>query len=104
MLEQLDRRRTAGPARSRRVGRASASHTPSSDLLHQQHLAARLLDRDPRRQDARVVDDDERVAGLLDEIAEQPVPDGAARPVVDQQPRLVAPLEGCWAINSGGRS
>ena len=57
MLEQLDR----PVARARRAAAASAARAPPRrpvpDLLQQQHLAARLLDRDPRRHDARVVDD-----------------------------------------------
>ena len=64
---------------------------PIADLLEQQHLAARLLDRDPRRDDPGVVDDDKRVADLPCKVGESAVSGDAGRALVDQQPRLVAP-------------
>ena len=62
VLDAARRRRTGAPARSRRVGRASASHSPPPSPLEQQHLAPRPLDPDPRRHDPRVVDDGELAA------------------------------------------
>ena len=48
-------------------------------------------DRDPRRHDARVVDDDELAVQLVRQLGEPPVPHRAGRPLVDEQPRRVAP-------------
>ncbi len=63
----------------------------AAEPLEQQHLAARPLDPDPGRHDARVVDDDERAAGLLGQVGERAVADRAGRPLVDEQARGVAP-------------
>src|SRR5207245_5073803 len=60
--------------------------------LDEEHLAAGLLQAYPRRHDAGVVDDDERVPDLVREVGEPPVADGAGRAVVDEEPGLVAPL------------
>ena len=67
VLEQLDRPIAAtGAQPSCRPGE------PFPDVafepLQQQHLAARCLDRDPRRDDARVVDDDEFSRQLVRQI------------------------------------
>src|SRR5205085_5939553 len=61
--------------------------------LDEEHLAARALEPDPRRHDARVVDDDERVPDLVRQIGEPAVADGAGCAVVDEEPRVVPPLE-----------
>ena len=86
------------PGRSLRDGRASAFPRPvRAEPLEQQHLGlapARALEPQPRRQHARVVDDDERPLGeLVRQLVEAAVPDLAARAVVDEQPRRVPPLE-----------
>ena len=49
------------------------------------------LDRDPRRHDPRVVDDDELAVQLVRQLGEAAVPHRAGRPLVDEEPRLVAP-------------
>ena len=80
---------------------------PVAELLQQQHLALRGCSIGIRAgHDARVVDDDERVADLRWELAEAPVPDAPRRAVVDQQPRLVAPRRpgAGRSARAGGRS
>ena len=80
-LEQLDRTEPfARPKPLRRAG----ERFPDAVLagaLEQEHLrgaAARALQPQPRRDDARVVDDDDRrVSHLLGELGEQPVTDRA---------------------------
>ena len=62
VLEQLDRPVAApGPQPPGRSCQAFPE-TVVVQPLEQQHLSLRRLDRDPRRHDTRVVDDDERVA------------------------------------------
>jgi primosomal protein N' (replication factor Y) len=56
------------------------------DRDEQEHLAARRLDRDPRRHDASVVHDHELVPELVGEIGELSVPDVPGGPVVNEQP------------------
>ena len=66
-------------------------------LLDEQHLdraAAGAAQMQPRRDDARVVDDHQRAPRqLVRQVAEAPVPHRADRAVVDEQPRLVPALE-----------
>ena len=86
------------PGRSLRDGPREPFPGPvRAEPLEQQHLRlapARPLEPQPRRQHARVVDDDERPLGKLDgQLVEAPVPRLAARAVVDEQARRVAPLE-----------
>ena len=89
MLDQLDRPvAAAGPKASRRPREGLPQAV--TERLEEQHLSARPLDRDPRGHDTGVVDDDERPAGLREQVGEPPVPDRAARAVVHEQPRLVA--------------
>jgi hypothetical protein len=73
VLEQLD---VAVPASRAQASRGAREPFPLvvADLLEQQHLPARLLDRDPRRKHARVVDDDELVAELVREVTKDAVP------------------------------
>src|SRR5207302_338001 len=60
--------------------------------LQQEHLAARRGDRDPRRHDAGVVDDDELATPqLVRQLGEAAVSHRAGRAVVDEQPRVAAP-------------
>jgi len=62
VLEQLDRPVAApGPQPPGRSGQAFPE-TGVVQPLQQQHLSLRSVDRDPRRDDARIVHDDERVA------------------------------------------
>jgi hypothetical protein len=62
--------------------------------LQQQDLAAWMFDPDPRRNHPRVVDDDKLVRGkLVGQLAEPAVADFPARPVVDEQPRVVAAFQ-----------
>ena len=60
--------------------------------IDQQHFAARRGDRDPRRHDARVVDDEKLALDLVRQVRKAAVADVAARAVVDEQPRPVAAL------------
>ena len=95
-LEELDRTEPfARPKPPRRAG----ERFPDAVLagaLEQEHLrgaAARALQPQPRRDDARVVDDDHcPLPHLLGELGEQPVTDRAGPPLEDQKPRAVAPL------------
>ena len=92
VLEQLDR--PVPPPRPQPPGRAGERlPDPVAERLEQEHLALRALDRDPRGHDPRVVDDDERIADLRRKIARTcGARPGPQRTVVDEQPRLVAPL------------
>ena len=104
MLEQLDRAVAAARPQPPRRPREPLPLL-AAEPLEQQHLAARLLDPDPRRDDARVVHDRERLRGeLVGQVAERPVPNLAGRPRVDEQARFVAPPAGCCAISSSGSS
>jgi hypothetical protein len=96
VLEQLDRAESlAGPQAARRARQPLPLVTGAP--LEQQHLhgaAARPPQREARRHDARVVDDDERLAQLLLEVGEPPVPQLPARAIDDEQPGPVAPVGG----------
>src|SRR5213076_557946 len=89
VLEQLDVAVAATRAEA-----AARSCEPFPDAVavepFQQHFAARPLDRDPRRDDARVVDDGERVPDDVRELCERSVIDAPGHALVDQQSRLVA--------------
>jgi hypothetical protein len=63
MLEQLDR--SVAPPRAQ-TSRRPCERLPHAvlELLQEEHLARWALDRDPRRYDPCVVDDDERVTDL----------------------------------------
>src|SRR5436853_575536 len=75
MLEQLDRAVPPARAQAARRPRQPLPHV-AFDPLQQEHLAARLLDRDPRRNHPRVVDDHELTAReLLRQLREPPVRD-----------------------------
>jgi hypothetical protein len=93
MLEELQ---VAVPASRAQASRRSRQPLPLviADLFEQQHLPARPLDRDPRGKHARVVDDDELLAELVREVAEDAVPHVARRPLVHEQAGFVAPLRG----------
>ena len=80
------------PARSRRVGRASASHSPPPSCSSSKHLATRLLDPDPSWDHARVVHDDELAAQLVRQIGERAVAHRARLALVDEEARLVPAL------------
>jgi hypothetical protein len=71
--------------------------TVGAETLEQQHLGlspVRPAQPQPRREDAGVVDDRQRVRRkLLGQLVEPAVADRAGRPLADQQPRVVAPLE-----------
>ena len=58
--------------------------------LEQQHLSARPLDQNPRRDDARVVDHRKRVSDDVRKVCERPVIYAFGHAIVDQQARLVA--------------
>ena len=60
--------------------------------LEQQDLPLRPLERNPCGHHSGVVDDDERTADLLGEVAERPVRNTPAGPVEDEQPRSVPPV------------
>ena len=93
VLDQLDRPvPAAGPQPPRRP--RERLPRPVVESLEQEQLAARRLDRDPRRHDLRVVDDDELPVQLLGQLVEPAVPDVAGRAFVDEQPRRVTPLGG----------
>src|SRR5205823_4335078 len=77
---------------------------PLADRLEQQHLAARSLDWDPRRDDPRVVHD-RQPADEIRQLAEHAVRHLAPRARGDEQPRRVAPLrrlltEGWRSLNA----
>ena len=108
-LQQLDRRRAAARAAACATGARAPSQVPFvAEPLEQQHLGlapARPLEPQPRRQHARVVDDDERPLGELGrQLVEAPVPRLAARAVVDEEPRASRRSSGCCAISSCGNS
>ena len=76
------------PARSRREGRASASHSsPASCSTSSTSTAPPLSppQREARRDDARVVHDDELAVELVGQLAERAMPDVARGAVVDEQ-------------------
>jgi hypothetical protein len=95
VLEELDRAEPlAGPQLLRRPGE-SLPLPRSVQLLEEQNLgatASRPLQSQPRRNDTRVVDDDELARQLLRELLEPVMPNAAALPLVDEEPRLVAAL------------
>src|SRR5262249_61776272 len=69
------------------------------ELLDQKHLrvaAARAPDAQARREDLRVVDDDELTGQLVRELREDTVPHGAGGPFEDEQPGRVAGL--AWGL------
>ena len=92
VLEQLDLTvARAGPKTPRRA-RERLPHAVA-DLLDQEHLSTRMLDRDPRGDDARVVDDAERVRRQqLGQLAEDVMRHLTGRARVDEQPRCVPAL------------
>ena len=61
------------------------------DALEQQHFAARRFDRDPRRHDLGVVDHGELAVQLFWQLREPAVANRSGRPLVDEEPRVVAP-------------
>ena len=93
-LDELDRRRAACPRRNFADGRASASQTPSPAGSRSSTSAAPPPGRSqpqPRRDHARVVDDDELAAGqLVGQLAEAPMAHLAARALEHEQARRVA--------------
>ena len=92
MLEQLDGPvTTAGAQPPRRP--CQRDPLPRADRLEEQDLAARLLDRDPRRNHPCVVHDRES-ADEVRQLAEDMVRDVAGRARDNEQARLVAPLGG----------
>ena len=94
VLQQLDRPEPAArPAAAASAARAPPTPSPSSRSTSSTSPPPARSIADPRRHDARVVDDDERrPPQLLGQLAEAAVPDVARRALVDEQPRLVAPL------------
>ena len=104
MLEQLDVAVAPAGAQPPRRPRERLPETVA-ERLEQQHLAARALERQPRGQDARVVDDDELAAELLRQVGEDAMahlvpPRGRRRAAATRR----AATAGCWAISSAGRS
>ena len=94
-LEQLDRPQPlpgaelAGRTRERLP-------LPAAERLEQEHLhlaAGRLAQPQSRRHDAGVVDHHQLAVQLLGELAEAALADLSARPLEDEQPRLVAAVE-----------
>src|SRR6185437_8197139 len=84
VLEQLERPIAPAPPQPPRRPR---ERLPRSVVqrLEQQHLAARRLDRDPRRHDLRVVDNDELPTKLARQVVERAMADGAGPALVDEQ-------------------
>jgi len=94
MLDQLDRPVLAPGAQPPCRARQAFPQAVDPGPLEQQHLTARSLDRDPRRDHAAVIDDDELVGlELLRQLGKATVPDLPTRPLVDEEPRVVAALE-----------
>src|SRR5262249_16929300 len=62
-----------------------------AECLQEKHFARPPLDWDPRGNDARVVDDNERVPDLPCKVGEFTVPGTVKTAVPDQQAGLVAP-------------
>ena len=96
VLDQLDRAELhPGAQAPGRPGQRLPEAVPGR--LQQEDLGlapGRPPHAQPRRDDAGVVDDDERAAGkLLREVAEAPVPRLAGRPVVHEEPGVVAPRQ-----------
>ena len=95
VLDQLDRAQSLpGPQLLRRT-REPLPLPLSVQRLNEENLglaAGRPLQPQPRRDDASVVDDDELAAELLGQVSEPAMTSIPALPLVDQQPRLVAPL------------
>ena len=90
VLDQLHR--AVAPARAQAAGRPRERQPLAAALvLQQQHLTLRPLDPDPSRHDARVVHDGELAGELVRQLGEDAMADGAARPVVDEQPGGVPP-------------
>ena len=76
------------PARTRREGRA-----PAFERLHEEHLdlsAGLTAGAQPRRHDARVVDDRQVPCKLVREVGEPPVPHLPSRTVDYEQARSIA--------------
>jgi hypothetical protein len=88
MLDQLD-----GSVPASGLQAAGRAREPLPDVavdpFEKQHFAARRLDGDPRRNDLRVVDDDELIPELVGEIREAEMPDRAGGALVHEEPRLV---------------
>src|SRR5438067_177420 len=94
MLEQLDRAvadtRAEPPCRTREA----LPQAVVGQALEQQYLAARPLDRNARRHDARVVHDRERIPEHVRHVCEPPMIHSLGHAIVDQQARLVAARHG----------
>src|SRR5437763_4887929 len=101
MLEQLDV--AIAPPRAQAPGRPCKSlpDTVAVDPFQQQDLAARSLDQNPRRDDARVVDDGERVGDDVRQLCKRSVIDAPGHALVDQQSRLVAAR--LWSLRNQRR-
>ena len=80
------------PALSRRVGRASASHVPSSRRSSRSTSPRGDSIGILRRHDLRVVDDDELPGQLVRQLSDGAMANRAGRALVDEQPRRVATL------------
>src|SRR5262249_42106836 len=89
MLEELDRAITAAGAQPP-GGTRERLPRPVLESLEQQHLAAGRGDRDPRRHDLRVVDDEERPLQLLGQLGAGGVAAGAGPAPVEEEARRVA--------------
>ncbi len=88
MLEQFDAPVAAPSAQAPRRTRERFPDV-AVDALEEQHLAARSLDRDPCRDDARVVHDRQRV-DQFGQLTEDAMLDLPGRSRVDEQPRFVS--------------
>ena len=95
VLEQLDRPVAPTGAEPPRRPRERPPRRRSRRLRSSSSTSPRgRVDRDPRGDDTRVVRDHELAPReLLGELREAPVPHLAGRPLVDEQARVVAPLE-----------
>src|SRR5919201_3199857 len=90
MLEQLHVAVSAPRAQAAGRPRQSLPDAVRADLFEQQDLAARVFARDPRCNDARVVDHHERIADDVRQVCERSVIYSLLHAIVDQESRLVA--------------
>ena len=90
VLEQLDRPvANAGAQPPRRPGE-TLPDAVLGGALEEEDLTARALDRDPCRDHAGVVENDQRGADDVRKVCERPVINAFGHAIVDQQARLVA--------------
>ena len=110
LAERLEQLHAAEPLPGAQPPRRAGERLPDAvlDALEQQHLGlspARPPQPQPRRNDPRVVDDDQLSGELVRKVGEASVPHLAGGAAVDEaagRPR--AAPSGRWAISSSGRS